>query len=144
MAEVAVVRHGAARAACRLLGAGVLVAGVLAAGAQAAAAQAASPYAVLTGRWVRPDGGYTIRIRAADAGGQLDAAYANPNPLPFSKAEAALDGKTLKLVFELRADGYNGSTYTLRYDPADDTLKGVYFQAVAQQSYDVRFVRARP
>ena len=34
--------------------------------------------------------------------------------------------------------------YTMRYDPADDTLKGVYFQAVAQQSYDVRFVRARP
>ena len=138
MAEVA-VRPSAVRGACQLLG-GL----VLATGAQAAAAQAASPYAVLTGRWLRPDGGYTIRIRAADAGGRLDAAYANPNPLPFSKAQTALDGKTLKLVFELRADGYNGSTYTLRYDPADDTLKGVYFQAVAQQSYDVRFVRARP
>jgi hypothetical protein len=44
---------------------------------------------------------------------------------------------------ELRAAGYNGSTYTLTYDPAADVLKGVYFQAVAQQKFDVYFTRAR-
>jgi hypothetical protein len=69
--------------------------------------------------------------------------YANPNPLTFAKAEAMRDGKTIKLFFELRAAGYNGSTYTLTYDPANDVLKGVYFQAVAQQKYDVYFMRAK-
>ena len=107
------------------------------AGAQATG----SPYAVLTGRWVRPDGGYTLTIRTVDAKGQLEASYANPRPLPFSRAEASLDGKTLKLFLELRAGGYNGSTYTLQYDPANDTLIGEYFQAPSQQKYPVRFHR---
>ena len=43
----------------------------------------------------------------------------------------------------LAAGGYNGSTYTLTYDPASDTLKGVYFQAVAQQRFNVYFTRVR-
>lgn len=92
---------------------------------------------------MRPDGGYLITIKSVDASGKLDAAYANPNPLPFAKAEATLDGKAIKLFFELRAGGYNGSTYTLTYDPAADVLKGVYFQAVVQQKFDVYFMRAR-
>lgn len=37
----------------------------------------------LPGRWVRPDGGYVIAIKSVDAGGKLEASYANPNPLPF-------------------------------------------------------------
>jgi hypothetical protein len=74
---------------------------------------------------------------------KLDAAYANPNPLPFSRAEATLEGKAIKLFFEIRAGGYNGSTYTLTYDPAADVLKGVYFQAVAQQKFDVYFARLK-
>jgi hypothetical protein len=97
---------------------------------------------VLPGRWVRPDGGYVITIKSVDAAGELDAAYANPSPLPFARAEASRDGKTIKLFFELRAGGYNGSTYTLTYDPLNDVLKGVYFQAVAQQKFDVHFTRA--
>ena len=44
---------------------------------------------------------------------------------------------------QLRAGGYNGSTYTLEYDPASDTLRGVYFQAVAKQKFDFVFARAR-
>jgi hypothetical protein len=64
-------------------------------------------------------------------------------PLPFSRAEATREGKVIKLFFELRAAGYNGSTYTLTYDPAADVLKGVYFQAVAQQKFDVYFTRGR-
>ena len=104
--------------------------------AEAPAAQADSAFAALPGRWVRPDGGSVINIRRADAD------YANPNPLPFSRAEATRDGKTIRLFFELRAGGYNGSTYTLTYDPANDVLKGVYFQAVAQQKFDIHFTRA--
>lgn len=109
--------------------------------AEAPAAQAESVFGALPGRWVRPDGGYVIDIRGVDASGKLAAAYANPNPLPFARAEATRDGKTVHLFFELRAGGYNGSTYTLTYDPARDILRGVYYQAVAQQKFEVYFTR---
>jgi hypothetical protein len=98
-------------------------------------------FARLPGRWVRPDGGYVISIKSVDAGGKLDASYANPNPLPFYTAIATGDGGTLKLFFELRAGGYDGSTYTLNYDVAGDQLKGTYYQAVAKQTFEVFFVR---
>lgn len=110
--------------------------------ATGAPARADSAFGALPGRWVRPDGGYVINIRRVDADGKLEADYANPNPLPFARAEATRDGKTIKLFFELRAGGYNGSTYTLTYDPANDVLKGIYFQAVAQQKFDIYFTRA--
>jgi hypothetical protein len=61
-------------------------------------------------------------------------------------AQAVADaqgGTAIKVFLELRAGGYNGSTYTLTYDPKNDVLKGVYYQAVARQSFDVYFVRAR-
>lgn len=96
---------------------------------------------VLQGEWVRPDGGYLIVIRAVDADGKLDAMYFNPDPLPFSRAVTAQDGPTLRVFFELRAGGYAGSTYDLRYDPATDRLYGIYYQAVAKQSFEVSFTR---
>ena len=107
------------------------------------AAQSPVGFNVLLGRWVRPDGGYLITIKGIGAGGKLDAAYANPSPLPFSKAEASRDGNRLKVFLELRAGGYNGSTYTLEYDPTQDVLKGVYYQAVAQQKFAVYFTRVK-
>ena len=48
---------------------------------------------------------------------------------------------TTKVFIELRDTNYPGPTYTLTYDPKEDQLKGVYFQAALQQSYDVVFVR---
>jgi hypothetical protein len=122
---------------------GTIPAAAVAQVAPKAQIQSESAFGALPGRWVRPDGGYVINIKSVDAGGKLDAAYANPNPLPFARAEAAWDGKTIKLFFELRAGGYNGSTYTLAYDPAADVLKGIYYQAVAQQKFDVYFTRAK-
>ena len=95
----------------------------------------------LVGRWVRLQGGYVITIRAVDADGKLDASYANPRPLPFHVAVASRDGNALKLLFELRAGGYNGSTYTLSYDAANDRLTGVFDQVVAKQKFDVVFAR---
>ena len=95
----------------------------------------------LKGAWVRPDGGYTILIRSVGANGQLEAAYFNPNPLPFAKAEASREGAKLRAFFELRAGGYNGSTYELTYDPASDHLAGTYYQAVMKQKFEVFFVR---
>jgi len=97
----------------------------------------------LLGRWVRLQGRYVITIRAVDADGKLDASYANPRPLPFHVAVASRDGNALKLLFELRAGGYNGSTYTLSYDAANDRLTGVYDQVVVKQKFEVVFVRSR-
>ena len=96
---------------------------------------------VLKGAWVRPDGGYTIVIKSIGPNGQLEATYFNPNPLPFAKAQASQEGETLRASFELRAGGYNGSTYELSYDRASDRLKGTYYQAVAKQKFDIYFVR---
>jgi hypothetical protein len=95
----------------------------------------------LLGRWVRLQGGYVITIRAVDPDGKLDASYANPRPLPFHVAVASRDGNALKLLFELRAGGYNGSTYTLSYDAANDRLTGVFDQVVAKEKFDVVFAR---
>ncbi len=130
----------------------VLAALVLATGidAPSACAQGAAPavksapaFGTLQGRWVRPDGGYAITVKSIDAGGKIDASYANPNVLPFAKAVATQEDGTLRVFLELRAGGYDGSTYTLAYDPANDVLKGVYYQAVARQRYNVYFVRAK-
>jgi hypothetical protein len=102
---------------------------------------ARAAFGVLPGRWVRVQGGYVITINSVDADGRLDASYANPRPLPFHTAVATSDGNSLKLFFELRAAGYNGSTYTLSYDAAKDRLTGVYDQVVVKQKFDVVFVR---
>jgi hypothetical protein len=105
---------------------------------------AANPaFGVLPGRWVRVQGGYVITINSVDADGRIDASYANPRPLPFHKAFATSDGSSLKLVFELRAPGYDGSTYTLHYDAANDRLTGVFDQVVARQKFEVVFVRGK-
>jgi len=96
---------------------------------------------VLKGNWVRPDGGYTIAIKSIGAHGQLEAMYFNPNPLPFSRAQAVQEGTALRVSLELRAGGYGGSTYELTYDPTNDRLKGIYYQAVAKQRYEIYFVR---
>jgi hypothetical protein len=99
--------------------------------------------AYLLGNWVRPEGGYTITIRGVDTAGKLQASYANPAPLPFSKAEVIREGKAVKLFFEIRAAGYNGSTYRLTYDAASDRLVGVYYQAVQRKEFDVVFERKK-
>jgi hypothetical protein len=95
----------------------------------------------LKGTWVRPDGGYRIVIGSVAADGRIEATYYNPSQLPFAKAQAAMNGPQLRASFELRAGGYDGSTYELTYDPASDRLSGVYFQAVARQKYNIYFVR---
>jgi hypothetical protein len=95
----------------------------------------------LKGAWVRPDGGYRIVIRGVGADGKLDAMYFNPSQLPFARAQVSQDGATFRVVLELQAGGYAGSTYDLLYEPATDRLKGTFYQAVAKQKFDVYFVR---
>ena len=106
-----------------------------------AAPVAATPLQRLAGRWLRMDGGYVLEIRGVEAGGKVDAAYFNPQPIHVARAEASQDGAAVKLFVELRDVNYPGSTYNLRYDPGRDVLEGAYFQAMERQTYDVSFVR---
>jgi hypothetical protein len=109
----------------------------------ATADSAESGFRALSGRWLRPDGGYILDIRDVDASGRMEAVYLNPRPIPVARAEATRDGSTLEVFVELRAPGYPGSTYTLTYDPTRDQLAGIYFQAALQQRFDVVFVKMK-
>jgi len=111
---------------------------------EGSAKEAAKPeFEELKGRWRRPDGGYMIEIRNVDATGKMDMAYINPKPINVSKAQATREGSTTRVFIELRDTGYPGSTYTLTYDPQNDQLKGVYFQAAIQQNFEVVFFRTK-
>ena len=106
-------------------------------------AQATPEFAKLIGRWIRTDGGYAIVIKSVDPSGKIDATYANPNPINISRAEASVEGSSLRIFIELRGAGYPGSTYTLTHVPTGDRLTGEYFQAAIRQKFDVIFLRAR-
>jgi hypothetical protein len=118
------------------------------AGAQASASSAApagpgprTRFDALVGGWSRSDGNYHIVVHSVGAEGVLQAMYFNPNPLPFSLAQARREGGAVHARFELQAGGYSGSNYELRLDPASDRLIGIYYQAVAKQSFEVQFMR---
>jgi hypothetical protein len=106
-------------------------------------AKGKTEFDVLKGRWVRPDGGYVIQIRNIDATGKMDAGYFNPRPINVSRAQATGERGKIKVFIELRDSGYPGSTYTLAYNPQEDVLMGVYYQAAMKQSFDVYFTRAK-
>jgi hypothetical protein len=95
----------------------------------------------LTGRWVRPDGGYVIEILNIHDEGTMEAAYYNPNPINIARAEWRVEKDRLKLFILFNDLNYPGSTYTLDYFPDRDQLIGAYFQAVQQETYYVEFVR---
>lgn len=95
----------------------------------------------LVGRWLRPDGGYVLEIRSVDARGKMEAAYFNPRPIHVARAEVSRDGIATKIFVELRDVNYPGSTYTLIYEPTNDQLKGIYFQAALKQQFEVFFQR---
>ena len=102
-----------------------------------------SDFLKLVGRWVRTDGGYIIEIRNVASNGKMDAAYFNPRPINVSVAEASRTGTGTKVFIELQDQGYPGSTYTLSYNPAEDSLVGFYYQAAMQQNFDVVFARVK-
>jgi hypothetical protein len=106
-------------------------------------AQAQPDFMALKGRWFRTDGSYVIEIKSVEAGGRMQAAYYNPNPINVSQAEAARSGTAITVFIELRAPGYPGSTYTLIHDPKSDELKGVYHHAGLQKNFEVVFVRGK-
>ena len=95
----------------------------------------------LIGRWVRPDGGYVIDKPVDGRGGNLDAAYFNPNPIHVSRAEWRKEGGALSIFIELNDKNYPGATYNLRYYPESEQLAGEYTQPLVQQTFDIYFVR---
>jgi len=97
----------------------------------------------LIGRWLRPDGGYIIEIRGIAKDGGMDAAYLNPRPIHISRAEAFRKSGKMQVFIELRDTGYPGSTYTLDYNPEQDVLTGIYFQAAMNQAFEVVFFRKK-
>lgn len=95
----------------------------------------------LLGDWVRPDGGYVIKIRSIDPDGELVAGYYNPRPINVSRALASAEKGKINVFIKLRDKGYPGSTYNLVYHEENEALFGIYYQAVMDQSFDVAFVR---
>jgi hypothetical protein len=97
----------------------------------------------LIGHWERPDGGYILEINEILKDGKLKAAYYNPRPINFARAEFSRKEGALTVFIELRDVNYPGSKYNLKYDPVSDKLIGTYFQAVQGETYAVEFSRSK-
>jgi hypothetical protein len=95
----------------------------------------------LLGRWLRSDGDYMIEVTGATPDGKVQAGYFNPSPINVGLAEWTREGEALRVLVELRAPNYPGSTYKLLLRPGADKLTGQYFQAATGQTFDVEFER---
>jgi len=108
------------------------------------AASAEKPdFKVIIGEWVRPDGGYIVRVRDVNPDGSVDAGYFNPGKINIAEANVSLWKGLVKLFIKLQDKGYPGSTYTLYYYPEKDALAGFYYQAAIGQTYEVVFFRKK-
>jgi hypothetical protein len=96
---------------------------------------------VFIGEWIRPDGGYVIRISDIKPDGSVDAGYFNPNVINVTEASISEWKGLLKLFIKLEDEGYPGSTYTLYYYAEKDALAGFYYQAAIKQTFEVVFMR---
>jgi hypothetical protein len=102
----------------------------------------------LVGRWQRtgdePGKEKLLDVRAINADGTVDVRYFNPEPVHEVNARVTMEGGFPRLDVTLPDASYQGSTYTLTYNPAGDELTGVFYQAVEQQYFDVAFKRMAP
>jgi hypothetical protein len=119
----------------------VVVAGWLLLEKRSADTVSPAQIATLTGRWLRPDGGYVIDIRGVDSSGKRQVAYFNPRPINVSQAVAVATPDGLEVFVELRDKGYPGATYTLVYDEQRDVLQGLYYQPAVGETFQVVFIR---
>jgi hypothetical protein len=97
----------------------------------------------LTGRWLRPDGGYVLQLGDIGPNGQMKAQYFNPNPINVAFSQWKRKDDRLTVFVELRDTNYPGSTYNLTYIPTSDRMRGIYYQATMQQQFEVEFVRLK-
>jgi len=111
--------------------------------AETAASAEKPDFKVIIGEWVRPDGGYIVRVRDVNPDGSVDAGYFNPGKINIAEANVSLWKGMVKLFIKLQDKGYPGSTYTLYYYPEKDALAGFYYQAAIGQTYEVVFFRKK-
>jgi hypothetical protein len=95
----------------------------------------------LVGQWTRTDSPYVIEIREVSEDGTLAAGYYNPRSINVSTAKGEIKNGIAEVFIELRDTGYPGSNYSLQYNPGNDCLEGIYFQAALQQKFHVTFMR---
>ena len=95
----------------------------------------------LCGVWVRTDAPYTIEISDVMDEGKLTAKYFNPNPINVGRSGWQVNDEVIQLFVELQDKNYPGSIYRLNYIEEKDQLYGIYYQAVAGQTYEVAFKR---
>ena len=95
----------------------------------------------LIGKWRRPGEKYVLDVKSIGDDGRVSAAYFNPNPIKVESASAKRSDKGLLLRVVLRDKGYDGSTYSLRYDPEGGRLVGIYFLAGKGNEMQVSFER---
>ncbi len=98
-------------------------------------------FKVIVGEWIRPDGGYVVRVRDIKPDGSVDVGYFNPNEINISEANVSMWKGLVKLFIKLQDKGYPGSTYTLYYYAEKDALAGFYYQAAIGQTFEVVFER---
>lgn len=95
---------------------------------------------LLLGNWVRPDGGYVMKVLSVAKDGTAKVEYYNPSPIPVSEAKAGKDESgALTLEVKFARANYAGSQYTLVLK--EGRLVGKYYQAMMQQTYEVFFER---
>jgi hypothetical protein len=98
---------------------------------------------VLTGSWIRDDGGYTLQIIEVKDDGILDVVYLNPKPIHVGQAEWRIEKDILQIFVELKDENYPGSLYQLTYDKKQKVLFGTYYQAVDELTYEVYFTKKK-
>jgi hypothetical protein len=101
----------------------------------------ANPEQKLLGTWNRTDGDYFLVINQVEEEGQMEVEYLNPSPINVGRSAWRINEDWVQIYVELRDENYPGSLYQLNYDAASDQLTGTYYQAVARQTYEVRFAR---
>lgn len=100
-----------------------------------------SDFGIIAGEWLRSDGAYTIEVSGVQADGQVTVEYYNSTPIHVAKAIISTQKKPTKLFIKFQDKGYEGSTCTLYYYAEKDALAGFYYQAAADRTCKVVFLR---
>jgi hypothetical protein len=61
---------------------------------------------ILKGEWIRPDGGYVLKINKINEDGFVNAEYLNPKSIRIQNARISLWKEYLKLVVQFNDAGY--------------------------------------
>jgi len=97
----------------------------------------------LKGRWQALAGEFVLQINKIDPLGRMEVQFINPQPVKVVKAQAARDGKEIRISIKLRDPGLPYLIYDLTYQTGLDQLQGVYWQKGNSKSTKVVFIKAQ-